>query len=86
VQEEALRAGARPDGADWGTEPPGQWGELGAGDEAQPVPTEAGAWQQFYAGVVACLRDGAPPPVDPRDAIAVLDVIETAFAAVNARA
>jgi predicted dehydrogenase len=86
VQEEALRAGARPGGADWGSEPPEQWGELGAGDEARPVPTEAGAWQQFYAGVVACLRDGAPPPVDPRDAIAVLDVIETAFAAVSARA
>jgi predicted dehydrogenase len=85
VQEEALRAGARPGGADWGSEPPEQWGELGAGDEARPVPTEAGAWQQFYAGVVACLRDGAPPPVDPRDAIAVLDVIETAFAAVSAR-
>ena len=83
VQEEALRAGGRPDGADWGREPSAHWGELGAGDEAHAVPTEAGAWQQFYAGVVTSLNEGAPPPVDPRDAIAVLDVIEAAFAAVG---
>jgi predicted dehydrogenase len=84
VQEEALRAGARPDGGDWGSEPPEHWGELGTADEVRPVPTEPGAWQQFYAGVVASLNEGAPPPVDPRDAIAVLDVIEMAFAAVGA--
>jgi predicted dehydrogenase len=29
---------------------------------------------------VQALREGAPPPVDPRDTIAVLDVIEKAFA------
>jgi predicted dehydrogenase len=81
VQEEALRAGARPDTPDWGSEPPDHWGELGAGDEATPVPTEPGAWPQFYAGVVRALREGAPPPVDPRDSIAVLEVIEKAFAA-----
>jgi scyllo-inositol 2-dehydrogenase (NADP+) len=76
VQEEALRAGARPELADWGREPRECWGELGAGDEARTVPTEAGAWPRFYAGVVASLREGAPPPVDARDSIAVLEVIE----------
>ena len=79
VQEAALRAGARP-GPGWGSEPAERWGELGAGDEVRTVATESGAWPQFYAGVVRALREGAPPPVDPRDAVAVLDVIEQAFA------
>lgn len=79
VQEDALRAGARP-GLGWGSEPAERWGELGAGDEVRPIRTESGAWPQFYAGVVRALREGAPPPVDPHDAVAVLDVIEQAFA------
>ncbi|MBR9989166.1 MAG: oxidoreductase, partial [Gemmatimonadetes bacterium] len=80
VQEEALRAGALPNGPDWGREPPDRRGELGAGDEIRRVQTEPGAWPLFYAGVVRTLREGAPPPVDPRDAVAVLEVIEAAFA------
>jgi scyllo-inositol 2-dehydrogenase (NADP+) len=79
VQEDALRAGARP-GTGWGSEPVERWGELGAGDEVRLIPTEPGAWPQFYAGVVQALREGAPPPVDPRDSLAVLDVIHQAFA------
>jgi hypothetical protein len=39
---------------------------------------ETGAYQDFYAGVVQSLKDGAPPPVDPRDAIATIEVIEAA--------
>jgi predicted dehydrogenase len=42
------------------------------------VRSEPGAYQQFYAGVVASLRDGAPPPVDPEDAVAGLEIIEAA--------
>lgn len=90
VQEEALRAGARAEGPDWGREPRRQWGELGTADETERVETERGDWPQFYAKLVESLIEGAPPPVDPRDAIAVLEVIETAFAsagrAVNPRA
>jgi scyllo-inositol 2-dehydrogenase (NADP+) len=80
VQEDALRAGALPEGPDWGREPPERWGELGAGDETRWIPTEPGAWPRFYEGIVHALRDGAPPPVDAHDSIAVLAVIEAAFA------
>ena len=80
VQEDALRAGARAGGAGWGSEPPERWGELATGEETRAIETVAGAWPQFYAGVVASLTTGAAAPVDPRDAIAVLDVIERAFA------
>jgi scyllo-inositol 2-dehydrogenase (NADP+) len=78
VQEAALRSGARPDRPGWGEEPREHWGLLGVGDAAVPVRSEPGAYQQFYAGVVAALRDGAPPPVDPEDAVAGLEIIERA--------
>jgi len=78
VQEEPLRRGERPDRADWGVEPRERWGVLGAGDELRPVRTEPGAYQRFYASVLEALRDGGPPPVDPSDAVAGLEVIEAA--------
>jgi len=78
VQEAALRGGARPGSSAWGREPPGHWGRLGAGDEWVPVPTERGDYPAFYAGIATALRTGAPPPVDPADAVAVLEIIEAA--------
>ena len=78
VQEAALRAGERPDRPGWGEEPREHWGVLGVGDAAVPVRSEPGAYQHFYAKIVAALRDGALPPVDPEDAIAALEIIEIA--------
>jgi hypothetical protein len=67
-----------PGAPHWGVEPPEQHGVLGVGDDLRRVPTERGDYREFYIGVVRALRDGAPPPVDPRDAIATLEIIETA--------
>jgi scyllo-inositol 2-dehydrogenase (NADP+) len=78
VQEAALRAGRAPQGADWGEEPEPAWGVLGAGDHSRPVPTVPGDYRRFYAGLVAAIRQGAPPPVDPRDAVASLQILEAA--------
>ena len=77
-QEAALLAGERPEGPDWGVEPPARWGLLGVGDGASPLRSEAGAYPRYYAGVVASLRHGAPPPVDPDDAVAGLEIIAAA--------
>jgi scyllo-inositol 2-dehydrogenase (NADP+) len=78
-QEDALRAGIRPDQVpDWGSEPEPRWGALVRGDESVPVPSERGDWPRFYALLLRALRDGDPPPVDPRDAVATLRVIEAA--------
>jgi predicted dehydrogenase len=82
-QEEALRAGGRPGTPGWGEEPRECWGLVGAGDDLRPVKTEPGAYERFYEGVVAALQEGAPPPVDPRDSIAVLEIIEAARAGGN---
>ena len=79
VQEDALREGRRPDHEDnWGAETPARWGSVGVGGDMSPVATEPGAYQAYYAGVATALRDGTPMPVDPRDSIAGLRIIEAA--------
>jgi scyllo-inositol 2-dehydrogenase (NADP+) len=77
IQEHALRAGHLPDSG-WGLESEADWGRLGAGDDGALIPTEPGAYPAFYRGIVDALRTGAPPPVDPADAVAVIEVIEAA--------
>jgi predicted dehydrogenase len=78
VQEDALRRGDRPGTPNWGVEPPERYGLLGVGDDVRRVPTERGDYREFYVGVMRSLRDGAPPPVDVRDSIATLEIIEKA--------
>jgi predicted dehydrogenase len=75
-QEDALRGGLRP-GRDepWGTAPPGR---LVRGDDETPAPSERGDWPAFYRGVERWLREGGAPPVDPQDAVRVLEVIDRA--------
>ncbi|UGT52722.1 Gfo/Idh/MocA family oxidoreductase [Nocardia asteroides] len=78
-QEDDLRAGRRPDDETlWGTVPPEQWGTLGAGDDLRTVPTLPGDYPAFYSAMAATLLDGAPVPVDPRDAVETLRILEYA--------
>ncbi len=77
-QEEALRAGRRPDDPGFGVEPLERWGRLVHGDEQEPVPSEPGSWSAFYSGVERALRHGEPPPVDPEDALVTLEVLDAA--------
>jgi predicted dehydrogenase len=77
-QEDALKAGARPGDGEWGVEPPERWGRLVRGEESTPVPSEAGDWPAFYAGVERALRTGGPAPVDPADAVAGLEILDAA--------
>jgi len=77
-QEDELRTGRRADDPAFGVVPPERWGCLRRGDDAEPVPSEAGRWTAFYQGMVRALRDGAPPPVEPGDAVAALAVLDAA--------
>ncbi|MFE7797473.1 Gfo/Idh/MocA family oxidoreductase [Nocardia sp. NPDC057440] len=79
-QEEALRAGRRPDDSDrqWGAVEPERYGQLGADPDTVPYPTVAGDYPAFYSAMAAALLDGAPVPVDPRDAVATLRILEAA--------
>jgi predicted dehydrogenase len=80
IQEEQLRAGGSQTDPDWSKEPRERWGRLIMGKESREVPTEPGSYGSFYAGVARSLRDGAPPPVDPREAVAVLELLDEARA------
>jgi scyllo-inositol 2-dehydrogenase (NADP+) len=81
-QEAALRSGARPGDPGWGVDPSGRRGTL-LTDVAGVAVTAAvellpGAYERFYAGVRDALRNGAPVPVDPWDAVLGLRIIEAA--------
>lgn len=84
-QEDRLKAGLQPDPdrlADWGADP--QVGELALwraeepGDvlESRPLPTLNGHYPAYYSAVCAALRGQAPNPVPPRDALAVMRLLD----------
>ncbi|MES2170951.1 MAG: Gfo/Idh/MocA family oxidoreductase [Actinomycetota bacterium] len=77
-QEPALMAGASPSDPGFGETPSENWGELGVGAALRSVPMERGDYAAFYAGVAAALLDGADGPVDARDSLAALSILEQA--------
>jgi predicted dehydrogenase len=78
VQEDALREGRLPSEPGWGSEDSGRWGLIGVDGETRAVQTEPGAYQRFYEGVVAALREGTSPPVEPEEAMEALAVLDAA--------
>ena len=88
-QEEALRTGQRPGADDWGIEPHERWGQLStelAGVHVEgAVETLPGEYEAFYRLLRDALVAGGPPPVDPREALAALRVIEAARASAQRR-
>jgi len=74
-QEAQLQQGMRPGDTGFALAPPGQ---LVTAEGSEEVPLEPGAYVRFYEAVVPWIRDGAPPPVDPRDSLACMRVLEAA--------
>jgi predicted dehydrogenase len=64
------------EGAGWGTVPESRWGRLYRGGAGTPIPSCTGAWSSFYAGWARAVRGEAPPPVNPWDAVATLEVLD----------
>jgi len=75
-QEAALDAGVSPDAPGYGETPPERWGVVGIEGALAPRPTERGDYGAFYRELARAIRDGAPVPVAPDDAVAVLELIE----------
>ena len=76
-QEAALRAGRRPGGGEpWGVEERARWGRVVRGEDTEAIEPERGRWPSFYEGVAAALCGGGEMPVSPRDALAVLRILE----------
>lgn len=79
VQEQQLRDGLTPADPAYGATPPEAYGLLGTPGNTRPYPTEPGRYQDFYPQVAAAVRGEAPPPVTLEDAIAGLQIIESAL-------
>ncbi|MDX1654566.1 MAG: oxidoreductase [Candidatus Competibacteraceae bacterium] len=64
-QEEALKAGGRPDGPEWGADDPSRYGLLSGAAEgsAYGIPTETGQYQAFYQKLATAIIQGGDPPV-----------------------
>ncbi|GAA0372413.1 Gfo/Idh/MocA family oxidoreductase [Actinoallomurus spadix] len=77
-QEDELRAGRTPQDTGFGVTPPEAYGGVGTPGDTRPEPTDQGRYQDFYPAVAAAVRGEGPPPVTLEDAIAGLEVIETA--------
>ena len=64
----------------FGAVPEARWGRIyrGEGVPPLPVPAERGRWSSFYSAFARAVRGTGPLPVDPRDAIAALEVLDAA--------
>jgi predicted dehydrogenase len=75
-----LLAGRSARDEAFGTIPPERWGRIYRGEDAEPepVPAERGRWSGFYSAFARAVRGEGPLPVDPRDAVAALEVLDAA--------
>jgi scyllo-inositol 2-dehydrogenase (NADP+) len=79
-QEELLKAGAVPEGANWGEDPEELWGtlSLAGGNTEHKVKTEAGDYRAFYANVRDAITKGSPLAVTPQQARQTMRVLDLA--------
>ncbi|MGN6279845.1 MAG: oxidoreductase [Sphingomonas sp.] len=78
-QEDQLRGGISPGAPGYGVEAESSNGTFtDPSGKARRVAIERGDYRNFYQGVAAAIRDGAPPPIDPADAVAGLGLIDLA--------
>ncbi len=82
-QEELLRQGKRPGAAGWGEDRPEWYGELTTevGDVTltSKIPTETGCYEAYYRSIVRAIAGDGEVPVDARDAVHTIRVIECAM-------
>jgi predicted dehydrogenase len=91
AQEDALKAGVRPTWPpqpDWGLDPGRASLVTRASDGGAltaSVTMVPGAHMAYFAGVAAAIRDGAPNPVPPQEALDVMELIELGVRSANER-
>ncbi|MEJ3403978.1 Gfo/Idh/MocA family oxidoreductase [Rathayibacter sp. YIM 133350] len=79
-QEAALKGGASPTDAGFGEKPEQQWGSLGVEGALERIPTDRGDYGAFYRALADALLRGGPTPVDPRESLETLAIIEAIHA------
>jgi len=85
VQEGQLSRGTAPTDPRFGREAAPSWGQLGGRDGLAQVSTERGGYPDFYGELATALLEGGPPPVDPADAVGVIELIERIYAGTEIR-
>lgn len=82
-QELRLRSGWNPDSPDLGLEPEADWGRLstqvGGVAVDGKVETMPGRYRDFYVQVRDAITTSGAAPVDPKDALRTMEIIEAAF-------
>jgi len=80
VQEEQLFDGGSPAslGDDWGLEPVDRTARVLRDGVWSEQPLRRGEWTAYYPAIVRAIRDGAPVPVDPLDAVHVAAIFDAA--------
>jgi predicted dehydrogenase len=77
-QEDLLKAGVQPGGADWGADTEAGIAVLEQGGALQTIaiPTEPGAYPEYYRQVADAIRGAGPNPVPPGEAVAVMRLLD----------
>jgi predicted dehydrogenase len=80
VQAQAIFAGRRPadEGDAWGYDAPEFWGTLRTAAGERRVPSEQGAYQDYYTRFAAALRGDGEFPVPAAEAVHTLAVLDAA--------
>lgn len=79
-QEDALRAGKRPDDEGWGQEPQSTYGKFtdAATGETRVVPSKLGSYEVYYKNIAAAIRGEEKLLVNPEEVIPQIRIIEEA--------
>lgn len=82
-QEELLKAGAIPAGANWGKEPETEWGTLNTDIQGLhyrgKIETLPGNYMAFYNDIYHSLSRKVKPQTDAESVLTVIRIIEAAF-------
>ncbi|WP_312782984.1 oxidoreductase [Brevundimonas sp.] len=86
VQEDQLKSDWTPGAAGWGVDPrPGVVVD-GATGAREAVAERPGDYPVYYSAVARAIRDRAPNPVPPSEAVAVMEVLEAGLLSAERRA
>lgn len=86
VQEDQLKSDLTPGAASWGVDPRSGVVVDGATGAREVVAGSPGDYPAYYAAVARAIRDGAPNPVPPHEAVAVMEVLEAGLLSAERRA
>ena len=86
VQEDQLKAGQPVGGPGWGVDPSPAFRLDGLTGRRETVPGPPGDYPAFYDAVAAAFSAGAPNPVPPEQALAVMEVLEAGIESDRRRA